>query len=75
MDLDFEVNRAAKDRPHVEENQGQTLVPAEVTTRARDEPRTEAEVFGSPSAPAEEHEPDIDLASVFSKLKDIQIKE
>ncbi|SFK32836.1 DUF1013 domain-containing protein [Methylocapsa palsarum] len=76
MDLDFEVNRAAKDRPPVEENQGQTLVSAEVTTRARaDEPRTEAEVFGSASAPAEDHESDIDLDSVFSKLKDLQIKE
>ena len=32
IDLDFEVNRAAKDRPKVEEDAGQTLVPAEVTT-------------------------------------------
>ena len=30
--LDFEVNRAAKDRPGVEEDRSQTLVPAEVTT-------------------------------------------
>jgi hypothetical protein len=76
MDLDFEVNRAAKDRPPVEESHSQTLVPAEVTTRAlADEPRTEAEVFGSASAPAADQEADLDLDSVFSKLKDLQIKE
>jgi len=35
IDLDFEVQRAAKDRPHAEpaETHGQTLMPAEVTTR------------------------------------------
>ena len=38
IDLDFEVNRAAKDRPKVEEPGGQTLVPAEVTT-AKPAPR------------------------------------
>ena len=32
IDLDFEVNRAAKDRPKVEEDRSQTLVSAEVTT-------------------------------------------
>ena len=32
IDLDFEVNRAAKDRPKVEEDRTQTLVSAEVTT-------------------------------------------
>lgn len=76
MDLDFEVNRAAKDRPHVEESHSQTLVPAEVTTRAEaNEPRTEAEVFGNTSAPAKDQEADFDLDSVFAKLKDIKVKE
>lgn len=74
MDLDFEVNRAAKDRPYVEEDHGQTLVPAEVTTRPHDEPRTEAEVFGN--APRQqEREADIDVDSVFAKLKDLKVKE
>ena len=34
IDLDFEVNRAAKDRP-VEEDRGQTLIPTEITTGRR----------------------------------------
>ncbi len=36
IDLDFEVNRAAKDRPKTEEPQGPTLVPAEITTARPD---------------------------------------
>ena len=67
IELDLEVNKAAKDRAPVLEDAGQTLVPAEVTTR-REEPRTSADVFGKPS-PKHEEEPDIDVASVFSKLK------
>lgn len=76
MDLDFEVNRAAKDRAPVEEDHGQTLVPAEVTTRAPvDQPITEKAVFGAGSARAAEEEPDVDLESVFAKLKDLKVKE
>lgn len=75
MDLDFEVNRAAKDRVPVEAEQDQTLVPAEVTTRAAEEPMSEDEVFGTaPPRPAEE-EPDVDLDSVFAKLKDVKVRE
>jgi uncharacterized protein len=75
MDLDFEVNRAAKERAPVEEDRSQTLVPAEVTTAARSEaPGHNAEVFGTPSAPAE-HGADIDVDSVFGKLKDVKVKE
>ncbi|WP_026607924.1 DUF1013 domain-containing protein [Methylocapsa acidiphila] len=76
MDLDFEVNRAAKDRPLVEADHGQTLVPAEVTTRPHyDEPSTEAEVFGSASVKKPEEEADFDVDSVFAKLKDLKVKE
>jgi uncharacterized protein len=76
MDLDFEVNRASKDRPPVEEDHGQTLVPAEVTTREVEEPMTEENVFGSaPSRPVVDEEPDVDLDSVFAKLKDLKVKE
>jgi uncharacterized protein len=73
MDLDFEVNRAAKERMPVEEDRSQTLVPAEVTTAHRDE-ETDAEVFGTPPAPAEE-EAALDVDSVFAKLRDLKEKE
>jgi uncharacterized protein len=73
MDLDFEVNRAAKERMPVEEDRSQTLVPAEVTTAHRDE-ETDAEVFGAPPAPAEE-EAALDVDSVFAKLRDLKEKE
>ena len=66
IDLDFEVNRAAKDRPKVEEDRGQTLVPAEVTT-AKPAPRSQAEVFGAVKPKAKEEK--IDVASVFGKVK------
>lgn len=77
IDLDFEVNRAAKDRAPVEADHSQTLVPAEVTTRLRPaEPMTEGDVFGTaPARPAEPEEPDVDLDSVFAKLKDVKVKE
>ena len=73
LDLDFEVQRAAKDRPAVVEDHGQTLVPAEITTKP--EPRTQAEVFGNAPAPKREEEEAIDLASVFGKLKDLKQKD
>jgi hypothetical protein len=76
MDLDFEVNRAAKDRPHVEEVHGQTLLPAEATTRPpHEEPRTEAEVFGVAPAKQPEIEHEIDVHSVFASLKGLKVKE
>jgi uncharacterized protein len=76
MDLDFEVNRAAKDRPPVEEDRGQTLVPSEVTTReTHSEPVTESGVFGSAGIEKAEPEADIDVESVFAKLKDLKVEE
>ena len=76
IDLDFEVNRAAKDRPHVEEDHSQTLVPAEATTRpAHEAPRTEAEVFGVSTPKQPEPEEDIDVNSVFASLKGLKVKE
>ncbi len=70
IDLDFEVNRAAKDRPKVEEDRGQTLVPAEVTT-AKPAPTHHSEVF-APSAPKPKTEEKIDVESVFGKLKELK---
>ena len=76
IDLDFEVNRAAKDRPHVEEDHGQTLVPAETTTRPpHEERRTEAEVFGVAPAKQPVLEEEIDVHSVFASLKGLKVKE
>ncbi len=75
IELDFEVSKAAKDKPAVSEEGDQTLVPAEITTR-RDTPRTSAEVFGAAPAPNDrEQEPAIDVNSVFGKLKGIKPKE
>ncbi|MHB8885115.1 MAG: DUF1013 domain-containing protein [Methylovirgula sp.] len=75
MDLDFEVNRAAKERTPVEEDRSQTLVPAEVTTAVRDEIESEESVFGE-SVPAQaDHQDEFDVDSVFAKLKDLKVKE
>lgn len=75
IDLDFEVNRAAKDRPAVVEDQGQTLVPAAVTTSMR-EPVTTEDVFGKPAArPVEEEEDNFDADRVFGRLKDVDFGE
>ena len=68
------VNKAAKDRAPVTEEASQTLVPAEITTR-REEPRTSADVFGTAPAARAEEEPEIDVESVFAKLKDATTKE
>jgi len=70
IDLDFEVNRAAKDRPKVEEDKTQTLVSAEITT-ARPVNVTSAEVFGAP-IPKPKAEDKIDVESVFGKLRELK---
>ncbi len=70
IDLDFEVQRAAKDRPQVEPHeQGGTLIPAEITTAPepeRDEP------FADMSRPKPKEEESIDVNSVFAKLKQLK---
>jgi hypothetical protein len=71
MDLDFEVNRAAKERPKVEEDRSQTLVSAEITTaRPAPAPSSQLEVFGVPTAKPKPVEERVDINSVFGKLKD-----
>ncbi len=77
IDLDFEVQRSAKDRPHVAEDHGPTLAPAEETTQPHyHEPTSHEEVFGSaPKKRVVEEEDDLDVDSVFSKLKDLKSKE
>ena len=76
MDLDFEVNRAAKERMPVEEDRSQTLVPAEVTTAELGEEMDEEErVFGESRPMPSDEQPDIDVDSVFAKLRDLKVKE
>ncbi len=63
IDLDFEVNKASKDRPVLEAEATQTLLPAEITTA----PKPSGPVF-APSEPKVK-EVDVDVASAFAKLK------
>ncbi|QFU15445.1 DUF1013 domain-containing protein [Microvirga thermotolerans] len=70
IDLDFEVQRAAKDRPQTAAPQetGGTLMPAEVSTA---EPERE-EPFADMSRPSPAKEEEIDVNSVFAKLKQLK---
>ncbi len=69
MDLDFEVQRSAKDRPQVEaQDTGATLMPAEVTTA----PEPEYEPFPDRTPPRPAREDTIDVDSVFAKLKQLR---
>jgi uncharacterized protein len=62
IDLDFEVQRAAKEKP-AEPDMGATLLPAEITTAHPDaEP--------APAAKEKESE-ELDVQAVFAKLKQI----
>ena len=71
IDLDFEVNRAAKERPKVEEDRSQTLVSAEITTaRPTAAPASQLEVFGVPTPKPKPVEERVDVNSVFGKLKE-----
>jgi len=62
IDLDFEVQRAAKEKPVIEDR-GATLLPAAVTTAAA-EAKAEAE---HPKKPADE----LNVDAVFAKLKQL----
>ena len=66
IDLDFEVNKSAKEKPAVREESTQTLLPAEITTA----PKPSGPVF-APSEPTQKEE-DVDVASVFAKLKTLK---
>ena len=71
IDLDFEVNRAAKDKPAGAEDRGQTLVSAEVDDAA--DPSAVHRGGGVRVAPRTSHDDDdedIDVNSVFAKLKE-----
>jgi hypothetical protein len=69
IDLDFEVQRAAKERPAVQPAEaGQTLLPAEVSTA----PAAEPEPFEDPPPRRPAREEKIDVDSVFAKLKQLK---
>jgi len=69
IDLDFEVQRAAKDRPQpATPEPTQTLMPAEVTTA----PAPAPEPFPDRTPPRPAREAEIDVDSVFAKLKQLK---
>jgi hypothetical protein len=61
IDLDLEVQRAAKEKPAPVEEPGATLLPASVTTAPKEEPEPEAK------KPGEE----LNVEAVFAKLKQL----
>lgn len=67
IDLDFEVQRASKEKP-VPAEPGATLLPASVTTAPPEPSGEEAE---APSAAMTKAKDDLDTAAVFAKLKQI----
>jgi len=70
IDLDFEVGRAAKDRPAALAEAGSTLLSAEETTAP--EPAPASQPFADMSKPKREEEAAIDVDSVFAKLKQMK---
>ena len=62
IDLDLEVQKAAKEKPVPVESQGATLLPASVTTAPKEEPE-----------PAEAKKPgeELNVEAVFAKLKQL----
>jgi hypothetical protein len=72
IDLDFEVQRAAKDRPATADHAegGQTLLPAEVSTAP--EPRGGDPFREMPGSRRGSEEEKIDVNSVFAKLKQLK---
>lgn len=77
IDLDFEVQRAAKERPQQVVDHGPMLAPPEESVQPYYEAdHTEEEVFGkrvTPVAPAEE-EDHFDADRVFGRLKDLDLE-
>jgi hypothetical protein len=63
IDLDLEVQRAAKEKPAPAEAQGATLLPAAVTTAPKEEPE-------EPAVP-EKKSAELNVEAVFAKLKQI----
>jgi hypothetical protein len=62
IDLDLEVQRAAKEKPAPVEAQGATLLPASVTTAPKEE---------APTPAAEKKSEELNVEAVFAKLKQL----
>jgi hypothetical protein len=65
IDLDTEVQKAAKEKPVPIEAQGATLLPASVTTAPKEEPEP------APSPSAKKPSEDLNVEAVFAKLKQL----
>jgi hypothetical protein len=65
LELDFEVNRANKEKPPAVEAGGATLLPASETTR-----KEEASAAAS-EAESEKKPGELDVSAVFAKLKQL----
>jgi uncharacterized protein len=63
IDLDLEVQKAAKEKPAPVAAQGATLLPASVTTAPKDEPE--------PEPAADKKSDELDVSAVFAKLKQL----
>jgi uncharacterized protein len=72
IDLDFEVQRAAKDRPAEVAESGQTLLPAEVSTVAEPAPASAPFSNLEPQRKPAPEEDAIDVNSFFAKLKQLK---
>jgi hypothetical protein len=64
IDLDLEVQRAAKEKPVPAEAQGATLLPAAVTTAPKEE-------LEEPTPAEVKKADDLDVSAVFAKLKQL----
>jgi len=75
IDLDFEVARASKEKPGDQEA-GTTLLPAEITTGPAERAPKVDNPFGAmpTSRPPAESSDDLDVDSVFAKLKGLKQK-
>lgn len=74
IDLDFEVAKAAKERPHQVLTPTETLIPAEVTTQREPGSGSLRDVFGDAPSRARDEEEEYDAESVFGSLKGLKQK-
>jgi hypothetical protein len=65
LELDFEVNRANKEKPPAVEAGGATLLPASETTRKEEAPASAS------GAESEKKPGELDVSAVFAKLKQL----
>jgi len=68
IDLDLEVQRAAKEKPIAAEDQGPTLLPAAATTVPEPEPEPQHE---REREREQKKKDELDVETVFAKLKQL----